>query len=141
MTSDDVNIPLEPGVLVTISSDPDADDPLDFTQVTVVTLVLGDLTTINVPVGNWVTISANLFTFTIPSFGILTPTILTVQITSTQLDSPTNLGTLFTIYFLSATGIYELQLDKINDTLYIEEYPGTTIDVKIPNPFGRTGFI
>lgn len=140
-TSEGLNIPLEPGVLVTVSSDPNADDPLDFTQVTVVTLVLGDLTTINVPIGNWVDISANLFTFTIPSFGILTPTILTIQIESTQFTGPLPLQTLFTIYFLSATGIYELQLGKTSDTLYIEEYPGTTIDVKIPNPFGRTGFI
>ena len=140
-TSEGANIPLEPGVLVTVTSDPNAEDPIDFTQITVVTLVLGDLTEIDVPVGNWVTISANLFTFTIPSFGILTPTILKIRIDSPQLDGPTFLGTLFTIYFLSATGIYELQLGKTNDTLYIEEYPGTTIDVKIPNPFGRTGFI
>lgn len=51
------------------------------------------------------------------------------------------LGPLFTIYFTDATGIYQLVPGKTHDTLYNQNDPPNTINTKIPNPFGKTGFL
>jgi hypothetical protein len=39
------------------------------------------------------------------------------------------------------SGIYVITPGKTNDTLYSSERDGTTRDVKIPNPLGKTGFV
>jgi hypothetical protein len=41
----------------------------------------------------------------------------------------------------NASGIYTLTSGKSADTLYSSLRDGTTYDVKIPNPFAKTGFI
>lgn len=46
----------------------------------------------------------------------------------------------FTILVSNGSGIYRFVLGKTNDTLYTAERDGTTYDVKIPNPGGKTGF-
>jgi len=46
----------------------------------------------------------------------------------------------FTILLAEASGIYQLVDGKEEDTLYSSERDGTTYDVKIPNPNGKTGF-
>jgi hypothetical protein len=46
----------------------------------------------------------------------------------------------FTILIAEASGIYKLVDGKSNDTLYTSARDGTTYDVKIPNPKGKTGF-
>lgn len=46
----------------------------------------------------------------------------------------------FTIIVAEASGIYQLIDGKEEDTLYTPERDGTTYDVKIPNPNGKTGF-
>lgn len=46
----------------------------------------------------------------------------------------------FTILLANASGIYRLVNGKTNDTLYSSSRDGSTYDVKIPNPFGKTGF-
>lgn len=51
------------------------------------------------------------------------------------------LGILHTILFVNASGIYSLVLGKTSDTLYDNDNPGSTIDVKIPDPTFKTGFI
>jgi len=57
----------------------------------------------------------------------------------TQFAGSVPLGT-FTILVADATGMYRLVPGKINDTLYSSARDGTTYDVKIPDPFGKTGF-
>lgn len=49
-------------------------------------------------------------------------------------------GTL-TLLLASASGIYRIDPNAGADTLYNRTVDGTTIDVKIPNPFVKTGFI
>lgn len=49
------------------------------------------------------------------------------------------LGT-FTILETNGSGVYQFQNGKTNDTLYSSTRDGTTYNVKIPNPFGKTGF-
>ncbi|MET0785163.1 MAG: hypothetical protein ABWY25_00455 [Paenisporosarcina sp.] len=49
------------------------------------------------------------------------------------------LGTL-NILVARASGIYRLVDGKTNDTLYATARDGTTYDVAIPTPFGKTGF-
>lgn len=131
--------PVSPGNLITVTS-PD-ENGIDFTELLTVDVVLPSGTIISVPFGDWVIVGPNLFVFIMPDFGGEEPTVVTIVITSTQFSGSVTLGTLITIYFLSATGIYRLVMNKRSDTLYIEEDPGETIDVKIPNPFAKTGFI
>jgi hypothetical protein len=45
------------------------------------------------------------------------------------------------ILWANASGVYTLQRNKSNDTLYDNDNPGTTEDVAIPDPFGNTGYI
>lgn len=71
--------------------------------------------------------------------GITTRTI-TFSVVSTEFSGSVTLGTLLTI-LADASGIYTLTKNKINDTLYLHGSPEDTIDVAIPNPFIKTGFI
>lgn len=50
------------------------------------------------------------------------------------------LGTL-TVFFEDASGIYRIVPGKTTDTVYNPERDGTTEEVKIPNPFGASGFV
>jgi len=58
---------------------------------------------------------------------------------------PSGGGTIFvgiiTILIENASGIYRIIKDKTADTLYDRDTPGATINVRIPNPFAKTGFI
>lgn len=68
------------------------------------------------------------------------PGIIIITIHSTQFSGSVTLGKLVTIYFLNAPGIYTLVKDKKTDTLYDIENGGT-VEVKIPDPFAKTGFV
>ncbi len=46
----------------------------------------------------------------------------------------------FVIIEAEGSGLYRFTMGKTNDTLYTAERDGTTYDVKIPNPGGKTGF-
>lgn len=59
--------------------------------------------------------------------------------TGTQFIGNVPLGN-FIILVANGSGIYRLVNGKTNDTLYRSTRNGTTYDVKIPNPFGKTGF-
>ena len=59
--------------------------------------------------------------------------------TGTQFTGSVPLGN-FTIIVANASGIYRLVDGKTNDTLYATARDGSTYDVKIPNPLGKTGF-
>lgn len=131
--------PVDAGDPITATS-PDVNG-IDYTLVTSVTIEYPGGGPIVVDPSDWITIEANLFTFLMPSFGGDEPPIITVSITSTQFSGSVTLGQLITIYFTSASGLYRLIPSQRYDELYIEDDPGETIDVKIPNPFFRTGFI
>ena len=127
--------PIQAGDEVTAES-PDVDG-IDFEQVTTVTLTSpdGDSTVID-----FTAIDPNNFIFVVPTL-IGDPPIVHVVITSTQFSGSVDLGPLITIFFLNATGIYTLVPGRTHDTIYNNDNPEETIDVKIPNPFFKTGFI
>lgn len=138
--------PVQPGSLITLTSGDDSivpDIDVDMDLITTIDILIPDYlnpgTFITVPVLTWIPINPHLLTFIMPDWGGLSPTVIRVQITSTQFSGSVA-RQLYTIFLVSASGIYELVPGKASDTLYIEAEPGETIDVKIPNPFGRTGF-
>lgn len=132
--------PIEEDTPVTVTSD--GPDAMDFTQLLTVTLdwtdADGNPHSVDVPQILWIVITINLFTFLVPA-GV-DGQIVTVNVTSTQFSGSVELGKLITIFFLNATGIYTITAGKTNDTIYDNDNGGT-IDVKIPNPFFKTGFI
>lgn len=73
--------------------------------------------------------------------GIRPSTPVTVSVTGdgTQFSGSLVLGTL-NVYIAQATGIYKIVSGKTADTLYTGD-EDTTLDVKIPNPYAKTGFI
>lgn len=135
--------PIQEGSSVEVISDPINPEALDFEQILTLNMEFldenGDPQSI--PITDWTLQDINDFIFVIPDFGVFTPGTVQFVITSTQFSGSVTLGRLITIYFLSATGIYTLVPGKANDTLYVEDNPGDTIDVKIPNPFFKTGYI
>lgn len=81
--------------------------------------------------------------FTIPIDDFAPPTVplppsTTGVLTGVTFSGSIPLGTL-EILLESGSGIYRIVSGKRNDTIYITD--GDTQDVKIPNPFGKTGFI
>jgi hypothetical protein len=144
----DPSEPINEGSTVTLTSPLPADvvlpqESVDFEDVTQVDILVPDYTvpgtfiTVNVPV--WTVVSARRITFIMPSWVGNLPTVVRVRLTSTQFTGTVE-RQIYTILFVSASGIYELVPDKTSDTLYIELEPGETIDVKIPNPFGKSGY-
>jgi hypothetical protein len=140
--------PVEEDSVVTVTSDPDSLDPppLDMGMIETIDIVFPDPDNpgsfITIPVLVFTAVSPNLLTFVIPDFGAYQPPYFTIVITSTQFSGSAELQRLWTIWFTSASGLYQLNLDKTNDTLYLEDDLPNTIDVKFyPNPKMKTGFI
>lgn len=139
------NSPVDTGDSVTITTDPTLTNPLDPTQILTVDIDYtdesGNPQTINVPQSEWTLITFFFFIFTLPTIPPEAK-ILTINITSTQFTGTVPLGVLTTIYFTGASGIYKLVRGKTNDTMYnVIDPDGGTVDVKIPDPFIKTGFI
>jgi hypothetical protein len=67
------------------------------------------------------------------------PAVLICGDPGTQFTGSVPLGD-FTIIVANGSGLYRLVAGKTNDTLYQAARDGTTYDVKIPNPGGKTGF-
>lgn len=67
------------------------------------------------------------------------PPTVTVVVSGSQFSGSVLLGT-FTIIVAEGSGLYRFVMNKTNDTIYTAERDGTTYDVKIPNPGGKTGF-
>lgn len=117
-------------------------------------LILKDLTVsivyddgggpITVPVDVITTQDDHLLIFVMPDFptDVFVITVIVEDPTGTQFTGPVPLGDIPTIFFRDPSGIYRLVADKTSDTFYIQDAdPVTTLDVKIPNPFIKTGFI
>ncbi len=130
--------PIEEGDEVTAESP--LVDGIDFEQVTTAALEWTDSGGFHsIPITIFSATAPTNWIFTVPP-GTLGP-FVHVVITSTQFSGSVDLGKLVTIFFLNATGIYTLVPGKTNDTIYDNAEPGTTVDVKIPNPTFKTGFI
>lgn len=88
-----------------------------------------------------VTQTETLFTFYLPEAcsGAGSTSIVATG-DGTQFSGSVPLGSLV-ILLTDHSGIYTLVPGKSNDTLYSSLRDGTTRDVKIPNPFIKTGFI
>jgi len=131
--------PVESNVTqVTITSDPDDPDHLKLDQLDPTTPIQVDGT--DVPLIN--IISQSEFELVFVIFFTGTPQVVTVSVTGngTQFSGSVTLGKLETIYFLNAPGIYFLDSSATADVLYDTDNGGT-IEVAIPDPFGKTGFI
>lgn len=68
-----------------------------------------------------------------------TPTNIVIICGGPGFDGSVPLGT-FTIIVANGSGIYEFVEGKTNDTLYSTARDGSTYDVRIPTPSGKTGF-
>ncbi len=129
---DGTNIDLQKNRLITITSDPLDPNAMDLTHITV---ALGACAI------TIVTQTTNLLVFSIPdscSGDGLTSVVATGD--GFQFSGPVTLGGI-TILTTNASGIYVLTAGKTSDTLYSSLRDGTTYDVKIPDPFAKTGFI
>lgn len=133
---------------ITITSPPEDDDPdtLDLEQVTEITIEYTDengdpqsIIVTNITIQNH-----NKLVFKLPDILSIDPNdppkVYKILITSTQFSGSVLLGKLVTIYFFNAPGIYRLVPDKATDTLYDIENGGT-VEVQIPDPFIKTGFV
>lgn len=101
----------------------------------------GTIITINVP--TWTVIDENTLSFIVPSLGGYESIGLTIVVTSTQFSGDLALGQVYTVFLISAPGIYQLVPGQLFDRLYdwTDDADVGTIDVKIPNPFIKTGFV
>lgn len=120
----------------TITTTPSGANPIDPAQVTGIT-VTDNNGNVSHPA---FTGTASSLTFVLSAF-VGTPTVLTFSITSTQFSGSVTLGKLTTINFVNAPGIYKIVSGQTYDILYDVTNPGTTLDVKIPDPFWKTGYV
>jgi len=134
------------GSTITVTSNPDDPTALLLDQLTEIDVqyynTLGVLTTVIIPAAAFTYSSPYLLTFALPAIDT-SPIIIILGVgNGTQFSGSTTLGELVTIFFTDGTGIYTLVKDKRNDTLYVQDLnPIQTIDVKIPDPFIKTGFL
>lgn len=135
---------IESGATLTYTS-PVADDALDFTQIETMTLKTYDaennlLQTFDIPELQWITVEEHDFVFTLPGW-TNEPQILVIEITSTQFTGSMELQRAFPVQFYNAPGIYTFVEGETHDTYYDRDSdPISTVETKIPNPTGRTGF-
>ncbi len=141
----DTSNPVRNDEPVQISSDPLDPDPLQLDELDEVNIQYVDLdgdpqTVIITPT----TQTANLYIFLmplLPGVDASQPITLNAVGNGTQFSGSVMLGTL-EILIENGSGIYRIVPGKTNDTLYINSaVDDTTADVKIPNPFAKTGFI
>lgn len=100
------------------------------------------LHTINISPSSFITWTANQIVFTIPDITVDQPKVIYILYVDNgqQFSGSVLLGALTTIYFLDGSGIYFLNVGKGTDTLYVQG-TGQIVEVAIPNPFIKTGFI
>ena len=129
----------EDDIVEATSHDPDG---IDYSQLLTAALEWtdsdGNFHSIDIPSIRWIIFTLHFWRFTVPA-GV-NGQIVEVVITSTQFSGSVTLGKLVTLFFLNATGIYTITAGKTNDTIYDNDNGGT-VDVKIPNPFWKTGFV
>lgn len=103
--------------------------------------VPGTIKTLTILAASFIIFTDGEITFLLPAFDNSPVLYFYFGITTATFSGSVFLGTLLTIFFTDATGIYTLVPNKTNDTLYINNIPPQTVAVKIPDPFAKTGFI
>lgn len=109
----------------------------DLTTIDSITLLIG-LNTITVTSENFTTWTSILIQFPLPR---IPPTDSEPPVTISVFGGSVKIGNII-ISIINASGIYQISSDKTCDTLYINSGGSDgTIDVAIPNPTIKTGFI
>jgi hypothetical protein len=118
-----------------------SDNSDDIDEVTIVYTTLDNVEhMITIPRSDFPVKEPTRITFIVPDIGD-SPKIR-IYVTGTTFGGSVFAGTLFTIFFLNGTGIYKLDPNSTHDTVYIQDFtPVQTTDIKIPNPFVKTGFV
>lgn len=135
--------PVEEDSVITIISDPADVEAVDMDDITQIDIVYPDpadpttFITVNVPV--FTIIDSNNLIFPFPALAD-EPLFVSVVITSAQF-SGSMAKQLYTTFLVSAPGIYKFIPGQRFDTLYDRTDPDNivTVDIKIPNPFIKTG--
>ncbi len=78
--------------------------------------------------------------FSLPIIYIIITAIVLDPTFSPTITGPIPIGSM-EVVSANASGVYTIVPGKTDDTLYDNDDPGTTEDVKIPDPFFRTGFV
>lgn len=133
--------PVNPGDTLSVSSDGVNPDLLDVTGVTITyTDADGNPVEIDIPTTDFLVWTSVLFSFVLPEeLNDVVETEITISGTIFSGSEP--IGTIF-ILLEDGSGIYRIVTNKTNDTLYTNApVNDDTVDVKIPNPFIKTGFI
>ncbi len=141
---------LQPGDVITVTSDPLDPDPLDPEEILTAEIALIDAdgnevgTRVPIPEELWTTVEPNLWIFVLPDFqqSVNIQRII-IYITGTQFTGSVALQTSYAIYFYNAPGVYTFVTDKTDDTYYDRDTDPdeiNTVDTKIPDPGGRTGY-
>jgi len=126
-------------------SDVDVDDLITITSPGTDIFTDLDLSQLTIPMACGtvvpITQTQTLFTFRIPAACTGAGAVSIVATgNGVQFSGTITLGSL-TILLTNASGIYTLVPGKTNDTLYDSARDGTTRNVRIPDPFAKTGFI
>lgn len=139
------NTPVTTGSTVSVISPGPADPthPLDLDTVETLDVTYtdenGDTQTINIPSFTVTELDdIQTITFTLPT--IPDDALVLTIIAGTEFSGSVELGKRITINFENASGIYQLTFGKTTDTLY-DVVDGTTVELAIPDPFFKTGFI
>lgn len=134
--------PVQTGSSITVTSNPSDTSPMDFTQIETITVNYTDSNgnPQSIAVSNIATQTINELIFDLPDITADSPGSILIEITSTQFSGTVILGKLITIYFINAPGIYQLTPGQYFDTVYDIENGGT-VDVAIPDPSWKTGFV
>lgn len=132
------------GDTVSISAT-DSLDEVDDLLLQYVDPITGELTQTTIPKAAFATQSPTEITFILTSAEIPSDFSGNVGIwgvgSGTQFSGTVALGTL-TVFIIDGSGVYRLVTNKTNDTQYIDSASGDDIiDVAIPEPFIRTGYI
>lgn len=143
LTSPPSNRAVQPGdVLVFTPIEP---NPLDPEQILTLTIQLvdadGNNVGVTVPITTW-DASPTSLSFTLPDFEQeVNNQKIIISMTSTQFVGSVELQQMWVIYFYNAPGIYTLVEGRTHDTYYDrDEAAIATVDTKIPDPTGRTGY-
>lgn len=135
--------PVNPGDTIQISSNPLNANHLKLDKLTPTIIYINDLGAHEVSIDDIITRTEFLLIFTLPDMpgGTDVPFYISGLGDGTQFSGSVVLGSL-SILIENGSGIYRIISGKTNDTLYVNSaVDDTTADVKIPNPFAKTGFV
>lgn len=102
---------------------------------------IGEVETVVIPPENIVEHTEFIIIFILIINPGETPATVVVNGIGTIFGGIVTLGIIPTIFFTAGSGIYRVVNGKVNDTVYITDSGGDTIDITIPRPFAKTGYI